>query len=180
MPLARIITEVADDCLELTMQLRARGFQVETVAPGVVSSTPADLEVRLEECAPEDVVSHMAQNSAGDDLWVFVAPGALDSNSVPIRNTPVSIDPVMPRIGLGKGDAKRFAIERLMERTVTVSPLTVAGQDMTIGAKGGQSREIVVDLARIPAAPIATKAGAEEEKAFHRVLRFESMSLSYI
>jgi hypothetical protein len=53
-------------------------------------------------------------------------------------------------------------------------------QDMTIGAKGGQSREIVVDLARIPAAPIATKAGAEEEKAFHRVLRFESMSLSYI
>jgi len=136
MPLARIITEVADDCLELTMQLRARGFQVETVAPGVVSSTPADLEVRLEECAPEDVVSHMAQNSAGDDLWVFVAPGALDSNSVPIRNTPVSIDPVMPRIGLGKGDAKRFAIERLMERTVTVSPLTIAGQDMTIGARG--------------------------------------------
>jgi len=55
MPLARIITDSADDSLELTLQLRSRGFQVETVAPGEVPTTPADLEVRLEECNPEDV-----------------------------------------------------------------------------------------------------------------------------
>jgi hypothetical protein len=90
MPLARIITDVADDCLELITQLRARGYQVETVAPGDVSTTPADLEVRLEECAPEDVVSRAALNSPSDDLWVYVAPGALDNNAVPIRTVPLS------------------------------------------------------------------------------------------
>ena len=50
MPLARIITNAVEESLELTIQLRARGFQVETVAPGKVPATPADLEVRLDEC----------------------------------------------------------------------------------------------------------------------------------
>src|SRR5215469_2709563 len=90
MPLARIITDVADDCLELITQLRARGYQVETVAPGDVPATPADLEVRLEECAPEDVVSRASQNSFTDDLWVYVAPGALDNSAVPIHTIPLS------------------------------------------------------------------------------------------
>jgi hypothetical protein len=90
MPLARIITDVADDCLELTMQLRARGFQVETVSPTDVPSTQADLEVRLEECAPEDVVIHASNGVSAEDLWVYVAPGALDSNSHPIRTIPLS------------------------------------------------------------------------------------------
>jgi len=90
MPLARIITDVADDCLELTMQLRARGFQVETVSPADVPGTPADLEVRLEECAPEDVVIHASNGVSAEDLWVYVAPGALDGNSHPIRSLPLS------------------------------------------------------------------------------------------
>src|SRR5579862_742261 len=90
MPLARIITDVADDCLELTMQLRARGFQVETVSPTDVPSTQADLEVRLEECAPDDVVIHASNGVSAEDLWVYVAPGALDTNSHPIRTIPLS------------------------------------------------------------------------------------------
>lgn len=89
MPLARIITDVADDCLELTMQLRARGYQVETVSPSAIPSTPADLEVRLEECAPEDVVIHAANGVSAEDLWVYVAPGALDANALPIRTFPL-------------------------------------------------------------------------------------------
>jgi hypothetical protein len=96
MPLARIITDVADDSLELTMQLRARGFQVETVAPGQVADTPADLEVRLDECAPEDVLSQ-AETSEAEDLWVFVAPGALDENVRPLRALPG-----MPRVSSAK------------------------------------------------------------------------------
>jgi hypothetical protein len=96
MPLARIITDVADDSLELTMQLRARGFQVETVAPGAVPDTPADLEVRLEECGPEDVLAE-AQTADADDLWVFVAPGALDESSRPIRAIPL-----VPRVPAAK------------------------------------------------------------------------------
>ncbi len=89
MPLARIITDSVDESLELTMQLRSRGFQVETVAPGDVPDTPADLEVRLEECNSEEVLTHTAQVSEADDLWVFVAPGALDDRARPIRTIPL-------------------------------------------------------------------------------------------
>jgi len=89
MPLARIITESVDDSLELTMQLRANGFQVETVAPGAIPQTPADLEVRLEECAAEDVLEQAAHVAEGEELWVFVAPGALDECARPMRAIPL-------------------------------------------------------------------------------------------
>ncbi len=89
MPLARIITDSVEESLELTMQLRSRGFQVETVAPGEVPSTPADLEVRLEECDSADVLTRTAQVSEADDLWVFVAPGALDESVRPVRTIPL-------------------------------------------------------------------------------------------
>lgn len=99
MPLARIITDSADDSLELSMQLRARGFRVETVPPGEVPSTPADLEVRLEECASDDVVSRAAAKGS-EDLWVFVAPGALDESMRPMRVIPLypQIEPRVPRL----------------------------------------------------------------------------------
>lgn len=89
MPLARIITESVDDSLELTMQLRARGFLVETVSPDQIPDAPADLEVRLEECSPEEVLSKAAQVTESEDLWVFVAPGALDERARPIRTIPL-------------------------------------------------------------------------------------------
>jgi hypothetical protein len=89
MPLARIITKSADDSLELSMQLRSRGFRVETVAPDQIPSAPADLEVCLEECAPEEVLTKAALVKESEDLWVFVAPGALDERSRPIRAIPL-------------------------------------------------------------------------------------------
>jgi hypothetical protein len=85
MPLARIITNAVDESLELSMQLRARGFRVETVAPGKIPTTPADLEVRLDECAPEEIVARAADVDPNDNLWVFVAPGALDERARPTR-----------------------------------------------------------------------------------------------
>ena len=90
MPLARIITTSADDSLELSMQLRSRGFRVETVAPDQIPGAPADLEVCLEECAPEDVLSKAAVVQESEDLWVFVAPGALDERPRPIRVIPLT------------------------------------------------------------------------------------------
>ncbi len=90
MPLARIITKSADDSLELSMQLRSRGFRVETVAPDQIPSAPADLEVCLEECAPEDVLTKAAVVQESEDLWVFVAPGALDERSRPMRVIPLT------------------------------------------------------------------------------------------
>jgi hypothetical protein len=101
MPLARIITDSVDDSLELTMQLRARGFLVETVSPDQIPSTPADLEVRLEECSPEDVLSKAAEVTENEDLWVFVAPGALDERARPIRTIsllPHVFDVPIPRM----------------------------------------------------------------------------------
>ena len=89
MPLARIITKFADDSLELSMQLRSRGFRVETVAPDHVPTGPADLEVCLEECAPEDVLTKAAVVKESEDLWIFVAPGALDERSRPMRVVPL-------------------------------------------------------------------------------------------
>ena len=90
MPLARIITKSADDSLELSMQLRSRGFRVETVAPDQIPSSPADLEVCLEECAPEEVLTKAAVVQKSEDLWVFVAPGALDERSRPMRVIPLT------------------------------------------------------------------------------------------
>jgi hypothetical protein len=89
MPLARIITKSADDSLELSMQLRSRGFRVETVAPDYIPNGPADLEVCLEECAPEDVLTKAAVVKESEDLWIFVAPGALDERSRPMRVIPL-------------------------------------------------------------------------------------------
>jgi hypothetical protein len=106
MPLARIITDSVDESLELTMQLRSRGFQVETVAPGNVPNTPADLEVRLEECDSEDVLTRTAQVSEADDLWVFVAPGALDERVRPMRTIPLYSAP------LRGSDAKPVPLRR--------------------------------------------------------------------
>jgi hypothetical protein len=93
MPLARIITKSTDDSLELSMQLRSRGFRVETVDPDRIPSSPADLEVCLEECAPEDVLTKAALVKETEDLWVFVAPGALDERSRPMR-----VIPLMPQV----------------------------------------------------------------------------------
>ena len=90
MPLARIITTSADDSLELSMQLRSRGYRVETVAPGQIPNVAADLEVCLEECAPEDVLTKAAVVQESEDLWVFVAPGALDERSRPMRVIPLT------------------------------------------------------------------------------------------
>jgi hypothetical protein len=99
MPLARIITSAIEDSLELTMQLRARGYRVETLAPGQVPATPADLEVHLEECDSGQVISRTSGANSSEDLWVFVAPGALDERARPIRVIPLipQDEPVLSR-----------------------------------------------------------------------------------
>ena len=93
MPLARIITDAVEDSLELTIQLRARGFQVETVAPGIVPATPADLEVHLDECDSEEVTSRVSESNSTENLWVYVAPGALEDRARPVRVIPLVPQP---------------------------------------------------------------------------------------
>jgi hypothetical protein len=90
MPLARIITEHAEESLELAIQLRSRGFEVETVPPSQVPETPADLEIQLDACGADQILEQVISASADEDLNVFVAPGALDESfsAQPIRLAP--------------------------------------------------------------------------------------------
>ncbi|GEM_PF-3317806 len=105
MPLARIITKVAEDSLELTMQLRARGFKVETVAPGQVCPTPADVEVHLDDCDAEQALSAAASAPPDEDLYVFVAPGALDERARPIKVVPLFAPSEEPAVSSRLGPA---------------------------------------------------------------------------
>jgi len=98
MPLARIITEHVEESLELAIQLRSRGFEVETVSPAQIPETPADLEIRLDTCSADEILSQVMSASADEDRNVFVAPGALnDSFSAPqIRLAPPTFKRFLP------------------------------------------------------------------------------------
>src|SRR5580704_2881659 len=151
MPLARIITDSADDSLELSMQLRARGFRVETVPPGEIPSTPADLEVRLEECASEDVVSRAATKDS-EDLWVFVAPGALDESMRPMRVIPLypQIEPRVPRLAAQRAEA--------------AEPISITSLPQKNEATAADVPPVLQEPAIVPA-PSPLQAKAEEVPA---------------
>jgi hypothetical protein len=91
MPLARIITRLAEDAYVLADDLRARGFQVQTRSPQQMFSEPADLEITLEECATEDALERATHSPATQDVCVFIAPGAISENLRPIQT--VSLTP---------------------------------------------------------------------------------------
>ena len=160
MPLARIITESVDDSLELTMQLRARGFLVETVAPDQIPDAPADLEVRLEECSPEDVLHKAAQVTESEDLWVFVAPGALDEGARPIRTIPLlphAFDvPISDTIPM---PVRKWATETWVEGNAVelatprmpAIPTHALGEISPGSGNGGAQREITPNFKREPA-----------------------------
>src|ERR1700739_2463715 len=160
MPLARIITESVDDSLELTMQLRARGFLVETVSPDQIPDAPADLEVRLEECSPEDVLSKAAQVTESEDLWVFVAPGALDERARPIRTIPllphafdVPISGTIPkpvRQWPTEAGAEKSSAELATPRMHPM-PAHELGEVRSGSGNGGATTEIAAGLKREPA-----------------------------
>jgi hypothetical protein len=170
MPLARIITESVDDSLELTMQLRARGFLVEIVSPDQIPDAPADLEVRLEECSPEEVLSKAAQVTESEDLWVFVAPGALDDGARPIRTIPllphafdVPITTIIPNFKR-KRPAEAGAEKNSSELTTPLMQATPAHElaEIPLGSGNGSAKsEITADLKREPAlaAPVIRPSG---------------------
>jgi hypothetical protein len=147
MPLARIITTSADDSLELSMQLRSRGYRVETVAPGQIPNLPADLEVCLEECAPEDVLTKAAVVQESEDLWVFVAPGALDERSRPMRLIPLT--PQVVEI-------------RASEHAAAVAALRSNAETATVGLPEIEKRTPVFEV-QVPTV-VVKKLGLEPEE----------------
>ena len=96
MPLARIITRSTEESQEVAAQLRARGFEVEMALPGNVPARPADLELRVEECAPEEALRRAGALSGSEDLCVYIAPGAIAG----LR--PIAVIPFLPELLRGK------------------------------------------------------------------------------
>jgi len=100
MPLARIVTRLAEDTDALAKDLRARGFEVVTKLPDEISSEPADLEITVEECAFEDALSSASAIARAQDKRVFIAPGAITESLRPVsvipfvREPELSSDPV--------------------------------------------------------------------------------------
>src|ERR1700690_1820209 len=76
MPLARIITTSTKYSDGLADDLRSRGFQVLTSAPGDSVSESADLEITLNECLPEEARGVAADAPVTKDMRVFVTPQA--------------------------------------------------------------------------------------------------------
>lgn len=97
MPSARIKTVAVEDANSLAEDLRTRGFVVQIVSPDQTPTDPVDLEVTLEECAPETALHRADDVPDADDVCVFVAPGALTDGPRPIRvislipETPASV-----------------------------------------------------------------------------------------
>src|SRR5437868_4927673 len=88
MPLVRIITRSVGESEPLAQELRARGYTVEIVSPEQISETPADLEIKLQECSPEEALIKASQVPDSSDLSVFIAPGAL-AGQAPIVEIPL-------------------------------------------------------------------------------------------
>ena|SRR5690349_20783186 len=79
MPLARIITRALQESQELVAELRGRGYEVEIVSPSEICTSPADLELQVEDCTPEEALIRAGVLPDRDDLSVFIAPGAISS-----------------------------------------------------------------------------------------------------
>jgi hypothetical protein len=94
MPLARIVTWLAEDTDALAKDLRARGFEVVTKSPDEISSEPADLEITVDECASEDALTSASGIALAQDKCVFIAPGAIVESFRPV---PAIRPPVMIR-----------------------------------------------------------------------------------
>jgi len=94
MPSARIKTLAVEEAHSLAEDLRVRGFVVEIVPLDKVSSDPVDLEVSLEECAPEAALERAESMPDALDVCVFVAPGALTEGQRAMKVIPLFAEPV--------------------------------------------------------------------------------------
>jgi hypothetical protein len=109
MPLARIISTSAKYSDGLADDLRSRGFQVLTSAPGESISQSADLEITLNECLADDARA-TAQVAESKDMRVFLTPQAFAGN---IRSIEMFVLTPKP------------AATRTLEITSAVEPLSV-------------------------------------------------------
>jgi hypothetical protein len=127
MPLARIIARSVEDSWELGDDLRARGFDVETISPDQIPNTPADLEVRLEEYEPEEALNSACTIPDSQDVCVFIAPGAIAESVQPWKEPWLTPEPAP------------------VERPVSVDQLVLTGVEKMF-AEIPQAEKSAVDM----------------------------------
>jgi hypothetical protein len=78
MPIARITGSATAKVEWLTEQLRARGYDVQALASGDPVAGPADLEIELATCPPEEALAQAdAFARTNPQVQILVAPGVL-------------------------------------------------------------------------------------------------------
>jgi hypothetical protein len=130
MPLARIITSSAKYSNGLADDLRSRGFQVLTSAPGDSIAESADLEITLNECPPEEAGAAASDSRVTKDMRVFVTPQAFAGNirsiemfvltpkppSIPKFETEEQVEPL--------GDGTRSSAGKVLEFATPAEPVS--------------------------------------------------------
>jgi hypothetical protein len=82
-----------EESQELAADLRGRGFEVEIVSPSDAPKTRPDVELRLEECTPEEALIRAGVLPETNDMAVFIAPGAISNR----RERPaIPVTPLFP------------------------------------------------------------------------------------
>ncbi|GAC1436097.1 MAG: hypothetical protein NVS1B11_30250 [Terriglobales bacterium] len=77
MRLARVITGLDQYSGELTLELLKQGFEVQTSSTAETSSVTPDLEITLNQCAPEAAGTLIGDSPGTRDMCVFVTPQAM-------------------------------------------------------------------------------------------------------
>jgi hypothetical protein len=129
MPLARIVTWLAEDTDALAKDLRARGFEVVTKSPDEISSEPADLEITVEECASEAALTSASGIARERNKCVFIAPGAITENLRPVSAIPLTREPELayrPTHSIECDEVEQLAaIHQLDDRPETLDQISV-------------------------------------------------------
>ena len=73
MPVARIFAAFVEEAEPLCSDLLARGYDVEVVFPDAVLPNPADLELRVERCSPEQAIARV-ESTGSPSRCMFVTP----------------------------------------------------------------------------------------------------------
>lgn len=183
MPLARIITRLAEDIDSLAQDLRARGFEVVTKSPDEISSEPADLEITVEECASEEALTSASGIARAQDKCVFIAPGAITENLRPVTVMPrlrqpepeLAHDPVQP---VESVEVEQLAaIHQLEDRTETLDEIVIEPSEPVVDLSAAVIQVSELEAQTIPnfqpPAPLAEEF-AEPEVAETSALEEEA------
>lgn len=82
MAIARIITRNPEEVVALSEELRARGYEVETLAPGDLRLTPAEIEIVAEKVDRADALKEARKLARRDDADLLISPNVLAGEGV--------------------------------------------------------------------------------------------------